>query len=156
MNDLTRIDPLVVLARFSGALMDEVAGAAERVSMTLQYPMLFQAFVERHTFVAFVVGDVRVYGNVRGEEDSLDDLMADKIITSELVNAGFLPFGRPSNGCYDRICFDIRGSHEPEDAPVVRMDHEAILSDNRIPEPERLAKSLMALVDCALLRAQSL
>ena len=135
--------------------MDEVVDAAARFSTQLKYPRVFQEFVERHAFVAFEVGGIRVYGNVQGEEDSLEDLMEDKILTRDLVNAGFLPFGRPSTGSYDRVCFDTRATHRPmHDAPVVLMDHESILSKNRIPKPKWIADGLIDLVQRANLKTE--
>jgi hypothetical protein len=148
MTTLARIERLVDVARLRGALMGEVAGAADTFTTPLHYPKLFREFLDRHTFFAFNLGGVRVYSNVRGEEDGLENLLADKILTRELVNAGFLPFGRPATGSYDRICFVIRGAQDPDDAPVVLMDHEAILSNKRIPKPEWIADGLMELVDC--------
>ena len=141
------IDRLVGLARLRGSLLDEVARTAERFIVPLQYPRLFREFLDRHSFAAFNLGDIRVYSNVQGEEDCLQDLLRDKILTRELVDAGFLPFGRPATHSYDRICFDIRAAKDQEDAPVVLMDHEAILSHNRIPTPRWIADGLIELVD---------
>lgn len=127
--------------------MDDVASAAERLPALPQYPRLFREFVERHSFVAFDVGGVRVFSNLAGEEDSLGDLLADKVLTRELTEAGFPPFGRPTTSSYDRVCFDVRVSPDVEDSPVVLMDHEAIFSKNRIPRPRRLAASLVQLFE---------
>ena len=126
--------------------MDGATSASDRVLPDLPYPRLFAELVERHAFVAFDVGRVRVCGNVRGEENSLEELLADKAMTQALCGAGFLPFGRPASGAYDRVCFDMRGREHAADAPDVLMDHEAILSFNRIPKPKRLADGLMALL----------
>jgi hypothetical protein len=147
MTVLAQVERLVALARSLGALLDDGVGAAKSLPPRLPYPRVFRAFVERHAFVAFNVGGVRIHSNLPGEEDGLTDLFADKILTRELVDSGFLPFGRPATGSYDRICFDVRGVKNPDDAPVVLMDHEAILSHNRTPKPERIADGLMDLVD---------
>ena len=147
MTAIAQVERLVAMARCRGALIDDVAGAAQAFTTRVQYPRVFREFAERHAFVAFDPGGVRIYSNLRGEEDSLEDLLADKILTRALVNAGFLPFGRPATGSYDRICFDVRGTQHRDDAPVVLMDHEAILSNNRVPKPKRLADGLMDLVD---------
>jgi hypothetical protein len=128
-----------------GALMDGVASAAERCPFDLEYPRLFSDLMREHAFVAFVVGGVRVHSNLRGEADNLEELLRDKALTRELYGAGFAPFGRPSTGNYDRICFDMRGRRHPFDAPVVVMDHESILSHNQIPKPRKLADSLVEL-----------
>ncbi len=147
MAPIPQLDRLVALAGSLGALVDAADGAGDAFRTRVHYPRVFGDFVERHAFVAFDVGGVRVYSNIQGAEDGLEELWADKILTRELVNAGFLPFGRPATGSYDRICFDVRGTQDPDDAPVVLMDHEAILSKNRMPKPKRLADGLMDLVD---------
>ena len=149
MSPIAKAERLVAMARSCGALMDDVPGAAGAINLSFKYPRVFQEFTEQHAFVAFDIDVVRVYGNFQGEEDSLEALLADRILTRGLVDAGFLPFGRPVTGSYDRICFDVRGLQEPEDAPVVWVDHEAILSKNRAPKPRRLADGLMEWIDGA-------
>lgn len=126
--------------------MDKVSSPADRLTTRLPYPRLFSELLAHHSFAAFDVGAVRVSSNIKGEEENLEGLLADELLTHALVDAGFLPFGRPATGNYDRVCFDIRGKKNPLDAPVVRVSHEAILSHNRIPRPEKLAPGLMQLL----------
>ena len=128
-----------------GALMDSVAEAAERCAVGIEYPPLFSNLLQKHSFVAFDVGGVRVHSNLRGEEDNLEELLADKFLTQALCGAGFAPFGRPATGSYDRVCFDLRNVRRPLEAPVVVMDHEAILSYNQIPKPCKLADGFLGL-----------
>ena len=123
--------------------MDEAEPAPERIPPLPQYPKLFRELMELHAFVAFQVAEIRVHGNVRGAEDSLEDLCADEILTHALIEAGFPPFGRPATGSYDRICFDVGAAKGKDDAPVVRMDHEAILCRNRIPKPTLISGNLL-------------
>lgn len=96
----------------------------------------------RSSRFAFDVGGVRIHSNLRGEEDNLEELVSDKVLTEAVCKAGFSPFGRPSGGGYDRVCFDLRKGGRPMDAPVVVLDHESILSGNRIPKPRTLASGL--------------
>ena len=126
--------------------MDDAVSATDRLSIPLPYPRLFGALLAGHSFVAFTVGGIRVYSNIRGEEDNLEELLSDTALTRALVEAGFLPFGRPATGDHDRVCFDLRGLKNPLDAPVVRMDHEAVLSHNRIPRPTMVARGIMQLI----------
>lgn len=134
--------------------MDDATDAPERLHPDLPYPRLFAELIERHTFVAFDVGRVRVYSNAYGEEDSLEELLADTILTEALMRAGFLPFARPATGSYDRVCFDVRGRHGAFDAPIVLLDHEAILSFDRIPKPEHLADGLLELLENGAVRSE--
>jgi hypothetical protein len=139
----------LVIAEFQkwGALVDDVADPASRIAVGFAYPRLFMELVEHHSFVAFDIGGVRLYSNLPGEKENLEELWGDKILTQALCKAGFLPYGRPSTGSYDRVCFDMRRGGRPMDAPVVEMDHEAILNHNRIPEPSPLAVGLMQLFE---------
>lgn len=130
--------------------MDDFDGAAaRRTRPDLPYPGLFAELLGTHMFAAFDIGAVRVCGNIQGEDDSLDDLLSDTILTSALTAAGFLPFGRPITGSYDRMCFDVRARARAYDAPVVLMHHEAVLTRGRIPKPEHWADGLFSLLSTA-------
>lgn len=143
----TQLEQLVSEIKRHGALMDDVVEATARISIAVPYPPLFSSLLKNHSFAAFDLGDVRIFSNIHEEEDNLEDLLHDKNLTDALVGAGFSPFGRPVTGSYDRVCFDMRkATRQP---PVVLMDHEAILSNNRIPKPVRLAESLMKLLESA-------
>lgn len=147
MNKRTQLESLIAEIQKRRALVDEIAGAAERIAVRFVYPRLYLELVEHHSFVAFDIGGVRIHSNLRGKEENLEELWADKILTHALCEAGFSPFGRPSAGNYDRVCFDMRRRGGPVDAPVVVMDHEAILSHNRIPKPRPMTGGLMQLFD---------
>jgi hypothetical protein len=142
----SQIDRFIAEMKRRAVLMDDEVSAADRLSITLPYPRLFGALLAGHSFAAFTVGGIRVYSNIRGEEDNLEELFSDTALTHALVEAGFLPFGRPATGGYDRICFDLQGLKNPLDAPVVRVDHEAALSHNRIPRPTMVARGIMPLI----------
>lgn len=141
----TQLEQLVSEIEKRGALMDDVVESTARISVDFPYPPVFSKLLKEHSFVAFDLGQVRIFSNIQEEEDNLEDLLRDKILTNALVGAGFSPFGRPATGSYDRVCFDMRESARY--SPVVLMDHEAILSNNRIPKPMRLAESLMKLLE---------
>lgn len=126
--------------------MDEMIEIIDLLSPGLPYPLLFGELVANHAFLAFDVGEVRMYSNIRGETDSLEELLDDKILTTALTAAGFLPFGRPVTGSYDRVCFDVRKRSRLDDAPIVVMNHEAILSFNKIPKPAAVVDGLAALL----------
>lgn len=146
MSRHTHLELLIAELRKRGALVDGVAGAAKRIAVGFAYPRLYLELIERHSFKAFDVAGVRIHSNLRGEEENLEELLRDKILTQALCKAGFSPFGRPSTGNYDRVCFDMRRGGRPVDVPVVVMDHEAILSHNRSPKPRPLATGLIQLI----------
>jgi len=113
----------------------------------MDYPKLFSELIRCHSFTAFEVGGLTICSNLQGEECSLAALLRDETLTRALCEAGFAPFGRPSTGSYDRVCFDMRGTSRALDAPVVLMDHEAILSFGSIPQPRVIADGLLQLFE---------
>jgi hypothetical protein len=135
-------EDLAARAKSQGALFDEVAEESERIIPPIKYPKMFQSFLEKHLFSEFDIGPITIFSNIRGEDHNLLGLLEDANLIPPLIEAGFLPFGRPSTGDYDPICFDARGLEDPIDAPVVQIDHESILSRNKIPKPNVLAKGL--------------
>jgi hypothetical protein len=62
-----------------------------------------------------------------------------------LLPAGFIPFGRGS-GIYDPACFDVRRGLDNRDCPVVQLDHEWALCDNRAVVVKELAPTFRELV----------
>jgi hypothetical protein len=145
MKSEFQLKRLVESVAKAGALRDGVARQNERLAIDLPYPRLFARFLKEHLFIEFKLGDVSIGSNLRDEAFTLEDVLADKPLTDALLQAGFVPFGRPSSGSYDRICFDIRPAVGRWDAPVVRLEHEAILVRGKIPKPAPIASSLFAL-----------
>lgn len=127
--------------------MDDAATPADRLSLNLPYPTIFLRLLTEHYFSTFTIATVKVYSNLRNRDDNLGELLGDEPLTRALTQAGFLPFGRPSTGSYDRVCFDVRRSGKMADVPIVVMEHEAILSFGRLPKPVILRSSLMDLFD---------
>ncbi len=138
---------LVNEARKQDALWDGIAEKSERISTAIKYPRIFQSFFDEHLFSEFDIGPVTIFSNIRTEEHNIQELLDDKDLIPPLVNAGFFPFGRSSTGSYDPVCFDVRGREDSNDAPVVQIDHESILSKNRLPKPKVLAEGLGRLLE---------
>lgn len=128
------------------ALVSTPTDSSARIPLPAGYPRAFTRLWEEHLFTAFESGGVRISSNIRGEPDNLEELLADEALTTALFGAKFFPFGRPSQGSWDRICFDLRKKAVVNDAPTVRMDHESILSFGRIPRPIPIAASFVQLL----------
>ena len=73
MASIPQLDRLVALAESLGALVDAVDGAGDAFTTRVHYPRMFGEFFERHAFVAFDVGGIRIYSNIQGEEDGLEE-----------------------------------------------------------------------------------
>ena len=92
-----------------------------------------------------VVGDIEFAANPAGAD--LKGLAAsvqyDPQLWEFLVPHGHLVMGRLSGGRYDPCAFDMN-RRRGRDAPLVRIDHEQILSFNRLGQPFLLAESFNA------------
>jgi hypothetical protein len=76
MASIPQLDRLVALAGSLGALVDAADGAGDAFRTRVKYPRVFGEFVERHAFVAFDVGGIRIYSNIQGKEDGLEEILA--------------------------------------------------------------------------------
>lgn len=141
-----QLSRLVEALRLKGVLLVDIHEARGSLHAAIQNPKLYALLLQQFHWRAFDIGGVRLYGNGVDEEDSLVDLFSDKTLTAGLLSAGFVPFGRPTSGHYDRICFDVCGRARAFDAPVVRVDHEAILSFNKMPRPKTISESLVSMI----------
>ena len=116
-----------------------------------RYPALFEDLCLSYYWADPVVGDIEFARNPVG--DDLQGLASsvryDSLLWDFLVAKGYLIFGRMSGGRYDPCAFDTR-RRTGSDAPVVRVDHEEILSFQRLGQPTLLARSFKELLDSGL------
>jgi hypothetical protein len=121
-----------------------------------RFPSAFRRLISGYLFPLFDRGPIQFYA-VGLEEDSpsfkFDELRGavfiDPGLTSFLLPLGLVPFARPQNGDWDQMCFDFREHPKRDDHPIVRIDHEEILS-RRLPRlriSDRVAPSFAALLD---------
>jgi hypothetical protein len=116
-----------------------------------RYPPQFEKLCLAYSWAEAVVGEVQFAANPSGA-----DLQAlavsvryDSLLWDFLVAKGHLIFGRMSGGRYDPCAFDMT-RRKGNDAPLVRVDHEEILSFERLGQPTPLASSFKALLDRSL------
>jgi hypothetical protein len=96
------------------------------------FPELYHSLITRYRFAEFEIGPVMFFASTG--QDVLHELsrciFRDQYMSPVLLNQGLLQFGQPDSGNYDPICFDARRG-KLGDAPIVRIDHEDILSRNK-------------------------
>ena len=112
-------------------------------------PRSFGSLVRRYAFVPFEWGPLVFFGN-SGADDESDFSLAvlqDFAVWNATLGAGFVQFARPRDLSYDTICFDIRGSAQNREWPIVRLDHESILIRTRTDISEQVARSFVALIE---------
>src|ERR1700738_169840 len=66
-------------------------------------------------------------------------------ISVPLLRAGFVQFGRPATGSYDPVCFDLNRNSKDGECPVVRLDHEVALMQERVQVVADLSDSFWSL-----------
>jgi hypothetical protein len=76
----------------------------------------------------------------------LGSMRYDRLLWSEIVPAGLIPFGRGTGFTWDPVCFDTRHRTADGDCRIVQLDHEAILCYSRIRDVAELARSFRQLM----------
>ena len=76
-------------------------------------------------------------------------MFADPVLNSTLIPHGFSRFGMAPDGCYDPFCFDLN-RYRNNDCPVVRINHESVLSHDSIGKVETVFDSFRDLVHAVL------
>jgi hypothetical protein len=113
-----------------------------------RYPRLFEQLCRSYSWAELELGEVELAANPAGPDLSglAASLAHDRILWSFLVPRGYLIFGRMSGGRYDPCAFDMN-RRRASDAPVVRVNHEEVLSFERVGRPVELASSFKAFLD---------
>jgi hypothetical protein len=119
-----------------------------------RYPPLLEALCLTYSWDEAVIGEVELAPNPEGAGLSgwASSVRYDSHLWDYLLPRGYLIFGRMSGGRYDPCAFNMI-RRNGTDAPVVRVDHEEVLSFLRLGEPSLLAPSFRALLDDALAKA---
>jgi len=106
-------------------------------------PASFRSLVTRYAFPPLQVGELSLFGNMGTDDvDEMSNaIFKDRIIAEGTMRAGYIQFARPATGNYDPICFDARRPVTNREFPIVRIDHEELLCNDRIRVSETFAKS---------------
>ena len=117
-----------------------VEGLAKQLPRT--FPRPYRSLVERYRFCNFEVGPVMFFAN-SGQAlffELSGRVFWDKHLFPTLHKHGYLEFGKPDEGNYDPVCFDMKRL-DRDDAPIVQLDHEEILIRERIRVVAEIAPS---------------
>jgi len=141
------LEEVVQLLREHGILAIRSPQADGRIEAAQGFPKGFSELLKRYDISVFQAGEVAVFGNTTGQYYTIEHLWSDTHLIEPLLKARLVPFGRPDLDLvnYDPICFDMRNGNGI-DAPIVRVDHEEILSHFRMPEPVAVADSFLDLL----------
>ena len=125
----------------------------EELAQKLPHPLpgLYRSLVNRYRFCNFEVGPVMFFAN-SGHKlfyELSTKSFEDPGLYPTLHRHGYLQFANPFEGNYDPICFDTR-RQKRGDAPIVQLDHEEILTRERISVVQEIAPSLSAFMRRAI------
>ena len=114
---------------------------------SLRYPEPFEALCLSHSWEDAEVGEVELADNPAASDLVVlaRSVRYDRILWEFLVSQGYLILGRMSGGRYDPCAFNLRGAKENRGA-IVRVNHEDILTFERLGRPTMIASSIDALL----------
>jgi hypothetical protein len=113
----------------------------------LPFPPSFHNFISRYSFPAFEFGPVMFFANT-GQDlfwELEKRLFLDRIMSPELLQAGYLQIGNPFFYNYDPVCIDTRSPGV--EGRIVQLDHEQILCFNQLQIVEEIASSFVELME---------
>lgn len=117
-------------------------------------PPSFKSLLSRYEFEPFECGGVLFFGNSRRVDDAREEMryviFRDKVLSDCLLSNGYIQIGRPDTGDYDAICFDLNRLDSRQECPLVRVEHENILIEQKIVVTQVLASSFPAFMQKAL------
>jgi hypothetical protein len=96
-------------------------------------PRLYEQMILSYRWLEVHLHKVRLKANPPGEslEELRRNITADPVFKSLLIHRGFVPFAHDLNN-YDPVCFDLNAMTEDFDCPILRFEHEALLSHDGI------------------------
>jgi hypothetical protein len=150
LNDL--IDRFVNTAIESGAVFAPIEYAPWvddlEKKLSKRFPASFRSLLTRYQFAPFRIGSIEFFANtgLNDEDEMAVAIFRDKFIAQTTQAHGFIQFARCSIDSYDPICFDTRKRAHNDEYPIVSINHEQILSFDRIGKPTTKAASFYQFV----------
>ena len=120
-----------------------------------RFPPLYESLVLSYRWAEVDLGTFTLLANPPGPDLSrlLGQISRAPAIWNALIPAGYIQFAKGPDMDFDPVCFDIKRRKKNRDCPVVKIDHEGILCNNRIRIMTELAPSFEQLVRETIARA---
>jgi hypothetical protein len=132
------------------------AGASDQLYRRLpfRFPRLYEELVLSYRWAEVNLDLVELLPNPPGPDLSTLEraIFRDPGLVEVLIPNALVQFGKAGGGHYDPVCFDMR-RRSKADAPIVRVEHEAILCHRRLGEVDEIAPSFRDLVERVIARA---
>jgi hypothetical protein len=114
-------------------------------------PQSFESFFSRYSFPAFDVLGITLFEWDSNSNKYIVEASAPKNSLSELlIPAGYVQIGRPDEGDFDAICFDLNREAQNREYRIVLVDHEDILCNWKVRVTGGPWPSFIKLVESAL------
>ncbi len=110
------------------------------------FPPSFRSLICRYSFPAFECGPMLLFSNT-GESlewELQDKLFADRVMSPQLLAAGYLQIGNPQFYDYDPICIEARPAGV--EGKVVQLCHESILCDDTLVIRRDISQSFLQML----------
>ncbi|HVO60032.1 MAG TPA: hypothetical protein VMT53_03815 [Terriglobales bacterium] len=158
MRDIIQlVDLFADLLRRRGVAIQRVNNASrlktfeERLSKRL--PLSFTSWLSRYSFESFDIEGISFFAWNSEENLYVAEASAPKNSLAELLlPCGFVQIGRPDTGDFDAVCFDSNASVRNREYPLVRIDHEEILCNQKVRILGALWPSFIKMMESALSR----
>jgi hypothetical protein len=113
-----------------------------------RFPSLYESLVLRYRWADVDLRSFTLFANPPGVDFNplLRRLSADQHLWDFLLRAGYVPFGSGPGGDYDPICFELKSRKQNADFRVVKIDHEGILSFERLKVVAEIAPTFRELL----------
>jgi hypothetical protein len=113
-----------------------------------RFPPLYESMVLRYRWADVDLQSFTLMANPIGGDlmPLLRRISADQYLWSQLIRAGYIPFGKGTGGDYDPVCFELKSRRQNAEFRIVKIDHERILSFDRLEVVAGIAPSFRHLV----------
>ncbi len=119
------------------------------------FPPSYYSLVSRYAFPAFEIGPILLFGNTGHDTywELSKRIFLDGFMSYFLLENGYIQIGNPYFYNYDPICFDTNTQIEKSlEYPIVKIDHEEILSKSKLVVVEEISISFLKFVEDYLRR----
>jgi hypothetical protein len=113
-----------------------------------RFPKLFRDLLLNYRWGEVDLGFFRLSPNPPGPDLAgwLAEVSRDRFLWDFLIAAACIPFAKGPDIDNDRVCFDIRSRKKGWECPVVKVDHEEVLCNNRLKIVKEVAPTFRDLV----------
>lgn len=110
-------------------------------------PNPLRSLDSRYRFPSFEAGPVIFYSvGVTSAQGQITEfgkrIFSDPVMCPFLLKNGFMHFAQSELGLYNPLCFDFRNDPLSPNPPVVRIDHEEVLVNDRLEIAETISPAL--------------